>query len=204
MKKTILIALCLFSGFIANAQHVIRIAPENGDMTKKIQAAIEQARSYNGKAVVIKLQNADYNLHRESSSQILYHISNTASEKENPDQTKHIGLWLKDLKNVTIDGQGARFVTHGEMTSFVIDQCENITFNSACATPAVVFPTLLKLAQKHLQKLSTGSSIYFNQQITNLMSRMNAPFPARMTLPEQGAFEIGYYHQTQKRYEKKQ
>lgn len=77
-------------------------------------------------------------------------------------------------------------------------------FNSACATPAVVFPTLLKLAQKHLQKLSTGSSIYFNQQITNLMSRMNAPFPARMTLPEQGAFEIGYYHQTQKRYEKKQ
>ena len=77
-------------------------------------------------------------------------------------------------------------------------------FNSACATPAVVFPTLLKLAQKHLQKLSTGSSIYFNQQITGLMSRMNAPFPARMTLPEQGAFEIGYYHQTQKRYEKKQ
>ena len=64
MKKTILIALCLFSGFIANAQHVIRIAPENGDMTKKIQAAIEQARSYNGKAVVIKLQNADYNHHR--------------------------------------------------------------------------------------------------------------------------------------------
>lgn len=64
-------------------------------------------RSYNGKAVVIKLQNADYNLHRESSSQILYHISNTASEKENPDQTKHIGLWLKDLKNVTIDGQGS-------------------------------------------------------------------------------------------------
>lgn len=77
-------------------------------------------------------------------------------------------------------------------------------FNSACATPAVVFPTLLKLAQKHLQKLSTDSSIYFNQQITDLMGRLDAPFPARMTLPEQGAFEIGYYHQTQKRYEKKQ
>ncbi len=77
-------------------------------------------------------------------------------------------------------------------------------FNSACATPAVVFPTLLKLAQKHLQKLSTGSGIYFNRQITNLIGRLDAPFPARMTLPEQGTFEIGYYHQTQKRYEKKQ
>ena len=77
-------------------------------------------------------------------------------------------------------------------------------FNSACATPAVVFPTLLKLAQKHLQKLSTGSGIYFNRQITDLIGRLDAPFPARMTLPEQGTFEIGYYHQTQKRYEKKQ
>ena len=153
MKKTILIALCLFSGFIANAQHVIRIAPENGDMTKKIQAAIEQARSYNGKAVVIKLQNADYNLHRESSSQILYHISNTASEKENPDQTKHIGLWLKDLKNVTIDGQGACFVTHGEMTSFVIDQCENITlrdFTVTASDPTVPELTVTEVGENFM------------------------------------------------------
>ena len=134
MKKTIFITLCLLIGITVNAQQVIWVAPENGDMTKKLQTAIEQARNYNGKAVVIKLQNADYNLHRESSSQIVYHISNTASEKENPDQTKHIGLWLKGLKNVTIDGQGARFVTHGEMTSFVIDQCENITLRNFTVT----------------------------------------------------------------------
>lgn len=134
MKKTIFITLYLLIGITVNAQQVIRVAPENGDMTKKLQTAIEQARNYNGKAVVIKLQNADYNLHRESSSQIVYHISNTASEKENPDQTKHIGLWLKGLKNVTIDGQGARFVTHGEMTSFVIDQCENITLRNFTVT----------------------------------------------------------------------
>lgn len=127
-------AFCLLAGMAANAQRVIQVTPENGDMTEKLQSAIEQARNYNGKAVIIKLQNADYNLHRESSSQIVYHISNTASEKENPDQTKHIGLWLKGLKNVTIDGQGARFVTHGEMTSFVIDQCENITFRNFTIT----------------------------------------------------------------------
>lgn len=134
MKKTILFTLCSFFVLTAAAQNVIKVIPEKGDMTKKIQAAIEEARSYNGKAVIIKLQNADYNLHRKSSSQILYHISNTASEKENPDQTKHIGLWLKGLKNVTIDGQGARFVTHGEMTGFVIDQCENITLRNFTVT----------------------------------------------------------------------
>ena len=76
-------------------------------------------------------------------------------------------------------------------------------FSSACATPAVVFPTLVKLAQKHLQKLAPGSKIFYNQQLTDLMVKLSQPYPARMTLPEQGAFEIGYYHQTQKRYEKK-
>lgn len=76
-------------------------------------------------------------------------------------------------------------------------------FNYACATPAVIFPTLIKLAQKHLQKLDTGKSIHYNQQLTALMGMIHEGFPARMTLPEQGAFQLGYYHQTQKRYEKK-
>lgn len=76
-------------------------------------------------------------------------------------------------------------------------------FNSACATPSVVFPTLIKLAQKHLQKLGQGSKVFYNRQLTELIGRMTQTYPARMALPEQGAFEIGYYHQTQKRFEKK-
>lgn len=71
-------------------------------------------------------------------------------------------------------------------------------FNSACATPAIVFPTLIKLAQKHLQKLNAGWRKHYNKQITALMGMIHEDFPARMTRPEQGAFEIGYYHQTQK------
>lgn len=34
-------------------------------MTTQQQAAIEQARSHNGKPVIIELQNADYNIYRE-------------------------------------------------------------------------------------------------------------------------------------------
>ena len=77
-------------------------------------------------------------------------------------------------------------------------------FNSACATPALVFPTLLKLAQKHLQKLPDGKAVFYNKQITELAALVpESGFPARLSLPEQGKFEIGYYHQTQKRFEKK-
>ena len=77
-------------------------------------------------------------------------------------------------------------------------------FNAAASTPSVVFPTLLKLAQKHLQKMNEPQRVYFSKQITTLMGRVQQTFPTRMTLPEQGAFEIGYYHQTQERFSKKE
>ena len=118
MKKTFLILVTFCAATLTLlAQNVIRLAPERGDMTNKIQTAIEKVKSYNGRPVIIELQNADYHIYRESSSQQLYHISNTTSEQENPNQTKHIGLWLKNLQNLTIDGKCARIITHGEIAT---------------------------------------------------------------------------------------
>ena len=77
-------------------------------------------------------------------------------------------------------------------------------FNSASATPASVFPLLINLAQKHLAKLDAGPAAYYNRRITELNARLDRTLPARLTLPEQSAFQIGYYHETQKRYAKKE
>ncbi len=77
-------------------------------------------------------------------------------------------------------------------------------FNSACATPAIVFPQLIKLAQAHLKKLSEGGSIYYNKRITELLGSLNSEYPRRLSLYDQGIFQLGYYQQTQKRYEKKE
>ena len=77
-------------------------------------------------------------------------------------------------------------------------------FNGASATPAHIFPILLNLSQKHLRKLESGRRIYFEKQVAELVSILPEGFPARLSLPQQGAFQIGYYHQTQKRYEKKE
>ena len=77
-------------------------------------------------------------------------------------------------------------------------------FNAACATPGMSFPTLLRLSQKHLRKLNDGLATYYDKQITELMAQLpESGFPARLSLPDQGKFTIGYYHQTQKRYVKK-
>lgn len=77
-------------------------------------------------------------------------------------------------------------------------------FNSASSTPSHVFPTLINLAQKHLRKLDKGLSISYDRQLTALMGKLEEAFPDRMNLPQQGAFQLGYYHQTQARYQKKE
>lgn len=77
-------------------------------------------------------------------------------------------------------------------------------FSSACATPAIVFPTLLRLAQAHLKKLNAGNRIYFDKQIGSLIGAMQSSYPARLSLQDQGVFQIGYYHQTQQRFTKKE
>lgn len=67
-------------------------------------------------------------------------------------------------------------------------------FTSACATPASVFPTLLRLSQHHLSKAEYGK--YLENQIRDLLGMLEAkPFPSRLTLEEQGIFILGYYHQ---------
>ena len=77
-------------------------------------------------------------------------------------------------------------------------------FNAAAAMPASIFPVLNNLYQKHLRKLTDGQRVYFDKQVSALKGVLGECYPARMTLAQQGSFDLGYYHQTQKRYTKKE
>lgn len=77
-------------------------------------------------------------------------------------------------------------------------------FNSASATPATIFPILGNLCQKHLRKLESGSRIYLDKQISQIKSILGETYPIRLSLQEQGSFDLGYYHQKQYRYTKKE
>lgn len=76
-------------------------------------------------------------------------------------------------------------------------------FTSAGATPGIVFPRIINLSKNHLKKLDVGMRTYYSKQITELMGMISRDYPAHYNLYEQGIFQLGYYHQTQKRYEKK-
>jgi len=78
--------------------------------------------------------------------------------------------------------------------------CERY-FSSASANPKLTFPMLLNLSMHHAAKLDNAT--YFEKQKGELLEKLdieNAPFPAVLSLEEQGKFILGYYHQTQARF----
>lgn len=68
-----------------------------------------------------------------------YYCSNTAKKHENPDGTRYTAIFMKNRKNVTIEGNGACVLVHGKMTPMIFDHCENISVKNlaidyACPT----------------------------------------------------------------------
>ena len=74
-------------------------------------------------------------------------------------------------------------------------------FASATSKPAIVFPRLLKLAQSHLKK--TSSAIFYQKLIGEVIDLLGNEFPDTLLLVDQGKFIIGYYHQYQSFFVKK-
>lgn len=70
--------------------------------------------------------------------------------------------------------------------------------NSASATPAMVFATILNLSNHHLEKLSNGKPIFYEKLKQEIIAQLDADgFPTHLNLQDQGRFFVGYYHQRQ-------
>jgi CRISPR-associated protein Csd1 len=77
-------------------------------------------------------------------------------------------------------------------------------FTTACASPASVFPVLLRLSQHHISKAEFGrASDRRIQDILDLLDIEENPIPFHFSLDEQGIFVLGYYHQRANFYVKK-
>jgi len=93
---------------------------------------------HDGETVV--LENRTYHVRQDDSFlKKGYFCTNTAKLHENPDGTRYSAVFLKDRKNITIDGNGAEILIHGKMTPLLFDRCENITVKNltidyACPT----------------------------------------------------------------------
>lgn len=72
-------------------------------------------------------------------------------------------------------------------------------FSAASATPASVFPRLLRLSQHHIQKAEYG--YMSDRRISEIMEHIN-DFPSHISLQDQGLFAIAYYQQKNDLYRK--
>ncbi|KAA6185361.1 type I-C CRISPR-associated protein Cas8c/Csd1 [Thiohalocapsa marina] len=69
-------------------------------------------------------------------------------------------------------------------------------YSSASATPAIVFPRLLRTYQHHLGKMTQGATIAFEKRAQDIISGIDA-MPSHLNLEAQARFALGYYHQRQ-------
>ena len=78
--------------------------------------------------------------------------------------------------------------------------------NAASATPSSVFATILNLSSHHLEKLTNeGRKVYYEKLKQAIIDKIPADgFPAHLDLQDQGRFFIGYYHQRQDFFTKKE
>jgi len=70
-------------------------------------------------------------------------------------------------------------------------------YGAASSTPVAVFTTLLRLKNHHLAKLANrGRAVNFERLLGEIIGGI-ADFPKHLSLPDQGRFSLGYYHQRQ-------
>jgi CRISPR-associated protein Csd1 len=91
-----------------------------------------------------------------------------------------------------------RASSESEVNSSILDRY----FALASTYPAVAFPKIESLAQKHLRKLrrdKPGAAYSIDgrlEELHNLLQPTDAgAYPAKLSLEGQGLFALGYYHQ---------
>lgn len=106
-------------------------------------------------------------------------------DKENQNQGYLCGRLFAVLDKIQEDANGIHSIRERYM-------------NSASATPAMVFATILNLSGHHLEKLNAGGQVFYEKLKQEIISKLDANgFPAHLDLQDQGRFFVGYYHQRQ-------
>lgn len=82
---------------------------------KKIKSECKE-----GEEVTLRFSEGEYHFHEKGAFARTYYISN--HDQDNP---KKVGIALEDLKNLTLDGRGARFIFHGRMLPVSLLRSEN-------------------------------------------------------------------------------
>ena len=88
------------------------------DITLEIKRIFQEQKEN----TIFKFEEGDYYLSPHEELRYPYNLSNTDAS-----DYKTLGLWLQDMKNCTLSGNGARLWFSGQMQPFTIDHCDHLT-----------------------------------------------------------------------------
>jgi len=94
------------------------------NITALVQKVINHVNE-NHKSTLI-FPKGRYDFWPDGAIRAKYFVSNTSTEQEDSAKIKTIGMLFKNVKNLTVDGNGSLFIFHGKMTTIVLDHCENV------------------------------------------------------------------------------
>lgn len=113
-------------------------------------------------------------------------------DKENKNQGYLCGRLFAVLDKIQGDANGQHSIKERYM-------------NAASSTPATVFATIINLSSHHSEKLNEGRKVFYEKLKQEIIDKISADgFPSHLDLQDQGRFFVGYYHQQQEFYVKKE
>lgn len=80
-------------------------------------------------------------------------------------------------------------------------------YGAASATPATIFPVLLRNSNNHLAKLRKerkGQAVNIEKLMQEILDKMPDHFPRSLNIEGQGRFAIGYYHQSKDHFTRRE
>lgn len=104
--------------------------------------------------------------------------------KEHPEAAYHCGRLLAMLA-------GLQRAALGDVGAGVVQRY----YVAASQTPGLTLGRLFGNAKNHLNKLEGGLAFWYEDQIAEIMSRIQDRIPSTLNLDQQGLFALGYYQQ---------
>lgn len=109
----------------------------NKNASPVLQKALQKikAECKEGDSIVIRFAEGHYNFYEKGAAIREYYISN--HDQDNP---KKVGIALEDMRNLTLDGNGAQFIFHGRMLPVSLlrsTNCSLKNFSIDFATPHI-------------------------------------------------------------------
>ena len=148
---------------------------DSKNFTEEFSNAVSKLKSGD----ILSFENTEYHFFKDFSQHREIHMSNTDSLK-NPN--KYFAMILENLEDITLEGNGAAFVIHGDICALGILGCKNITlknFTIKYFSPSVVEMKVEKINKKTVL-FSVPENTFYNVNSKEVEFFEKSPFSDRV------------------------